>query len=760
MYIIYITNDFPPDEGGMEINAFYTAYNLARYFKVQIVTNDIKKNNKIFFPSYYKNLNIKRFKFSSNYILKNIFLTFILIYYKLKLNYKFIFLNTWSPFGLSALFMKVMFNVKYFITAHGMDILEPVKSKYYNPLMKIVLSNSALIFAVSNFTKNKIIEFGINKNKIKVVPNGIEENDFINNIDVKKIEEIKTRFKLHNNFVILTVSRIVERKGHLLVLMSLKKLIKENYKIKYIIAGTGEYKNVLIDYVEKNNLQDYVIFTDFIPFDDLKYIYYSSNLFVMPSIEIREHGDVEGFGISYLEANICEIPVIGLDTGGVSDVIKNNYNGLLLKKFDEDELTTALKKFINDKDYYDSIKLNCRNYCIENFNWSKNVLKLKYYIICFVKLNILYLTHRKEIGGGEISLKETIMNINNSAAVESGKIEKSGTKNFYIYLAGKVQNKFWCDIDIKKYDIDFSTIYKFNFSSVLKLIKIIVDNDINIIHCNTTRTVFYAVIANLILLKKSKIVWHNRGTDTRTDIEKTLSYFTDVMLGISDTVKEHILKQGINSAKVKRIYNGIDFSRLETFEMNENLFEKNPDYFYIGIIGRLTVEKNHITALKSLKLLVQNNYKIRLVICGDDEFGESSKNQILKNIKENWLDEFIIRYNHISNLKRLYENLDLVIVPAHREAFGRVIIESMYFKVPVIGSEVDGIKEIIKNEHNGLLYSPSDDYNELYKMIVKILEDNAGALKKILISNGYETALKFDIKNYINEIRQIYLDII
>lgn len=743
MKIIYITNDFPPEEGGMEINAFYTVKYLSKFFNVKVIT---KKNitNKEDLPLNYNNLHIKRFKFPKNYIFKNIYLSVILSFYKLIFQYDFILLNTWSPFGLSALFIKKVFNTKYFITAHGLDVLDPLKSKHYTFLMKIVFKNSTRIFPVSNFTKNVILKnVPIPFYKLKVISNALNEKDFLlapQNL-IKEEEEIKvlkSKYNLYDCFVLITVSRIVERKGHLLVLKALSLLLKQGYKVKYIIVGQGQFKTDLLKYVSENNLFDNVIFTGYVPFSKLKYYYYVSDLFVMPSQFITETGDVEGFGISYLEANITGLPAIGLNQGGVSDVIKDNFNGYLIKEYSVNELFDIINKFISDKKYYSDISGNCKNYVLNNYLWSDNIKKLCDYITFFKRKNILFLTHRDSIGGGEISLKEIILNI-------SEKVNK-------IVLAGACSDYFWNDIDLK-YNIKISPLKKINVLTILKLYYLVKKHNITIIHCNTTRTVFYAVIVNIICFNSLKIIWHNRGTDKRSVIEKYLSYFVHKMIGISEAVKKSILNQGVNEEKVVRIYNGIDFNRLDNIKSDDNIFQKSLDSFFIGIIGRLTVEKNHITLLKAFKKLINNRYNLKLVIVGDDKFGKSAKSEIFNHIKEYKLDEYVIYYQNIINLKSLFQKLDLLIIPSHREAFGRVIIESMYYNVPVIGSAVDGIKEIIQHNENGLLYYPPENYNELSDTIIKLY--NSVELRKKIVSNGYKTAIKFSINTHIEELSSI-----
>ena len=88
----------------------------------------------------------------------------------------------------------------------------------------------------------------------------------------------------------------------------------------------------------------------------------------MTSLPLDIYGSSEGFGITFLEANACGKPVIGTDVGGISDAIKNGYNGYLIKPNNSFELEKTLTNIITNKKLYKSLSENSINHVKKNFD--------------------------------------------------------------------------------------------------------------------------------------------------------------------------------------------------------------------------------------------------------------------------------------------------------------------------------------------------------------------------------------------------------
>ena len=159
---------------------------------------------------------------------------------------------------------------------------------------------------------------------------------------------MKENYGLKGKKVLLTVGRLVERKGHDYVIKALPDIIKEIPEIHYLIVGDGVYRNELERLSGKLNIRDFITFAGFIPDDELPEYYAMCDVFIMVSREIKEKGDVEGFGIVYLEANAMKKPVIAGRSGGITDAVEDGVNGILVNPTEEKEIARVIIKSMKD----------------------------------------------------------------------------------------------------------------------------------------------------------------------------------------------------------------------------------------------------------------------------------------------------------------------------------------------------------------------------------------------------------------------------
>ncbi|MFH1662241.1 MAG: glycosyltransferase family 4 protein, partial [Candidatus Falkowbacteria bacterium] len=97
------------------------------------------------------------------------------------------------------------------------------------------------------------------------------------------------------------------------------------------------------------------------------------------------------------------------------------------------------------------------------------------------------------------------------------------------------------------------------------------------------------------------------------------------------------------------------------------------------------------------------------------------------------------------------------VMPSLREGFGITFLEAMSCGTPVIGGNVGGTKELIKNGENGFLVNPGD-YKDLANKIFVLLDDDV--VRKKFISNGFETVKKFSVENMVDKTLKVYINIL
>ena len=273
---------------------------------------------------------------------------------------------------------------KMIVVAHGLEVTRLKEGKELTAF-KNVVNDSDLILCVSKYTKNEIIDRvdGIETNHIKFLPNGVDINRFF---PVENTSGFLNRYNIpENSNIILTLARIIRRKGHDTVIKCLPRLIKKFPNIQYVIAGPHRKKDTYLDELKllakELSVENHIVFVDYIPDSDLNEIYSRSQVYVMVSRTYNDIGDSEGFGITFLEANACGCPVIGSTEGGIPDAVENNKNGLLVPADDIKSLTKAIEKFLEDQSFRRKIIDQGIERVNNDFTWEKLTIKMVKYLI-------------------------------------------------------------------------------------------------------------------------------------------------------------------------------------------------------------------------------------------------------------------------------------------------------------------------------------------------------------------------------------------
>lgn len=161
-----------------------------------------------------------------------------------------------------------------------------------------------------------------------------------------------------------------------MVIKALRIIFQKNPEInlQYIIAGKGPDEEYLknLAYLELGDkFSDRVKFIGEISEKEKWSLFSSTDIFIMPARNIA--GDFEGFGIVYLEANLCAKPVVAGNSGGVPDAVEHGVNGLLVNPEDDLEIAQAILKLTNEKNLREKLGQQGRQRALIKFNWKNQV---------------------------------------------------------------------------------------------------------------------------------------------------------------------------------------------------------------------------------------------------------------------------------------------------------------------------------------------------------------------------------------------------
>ncbi len=282
------------------------------------------------------------------------------------------------PLGTAVWILFWFLNFKYSVVLHGTDIMYAQKSWRKKMLAKIILKNSKNIVCNSSFTAGLVDKYYAREfsNKISVVNPGIDAHVTCN---MEHGIKIKEEYDLEGKFVLLSISRLIKRKGIDKVIELMPGLIKEIPNLVYVIAGGGPDEEELKKFargsasnLEVESQDDNVIFLGQISEKDKWTWLDACDIFILPSRE--EKGNIEGFGIVYLEASLMGKPVVAGNHGGVSDAVIHNETGLLVDPESNQEIKNAILKLYKNVDLRKELGTRGKERAVKEFS-SKNRAK-------------------------------------------------------------------------------------------------------------------------------------------------------------------------------------------------------------------------------------------------------------------------------------------------------------------------------------------------------------------------------------------------
>jgi len=274
----------------------------------------------------------------------------------------------WFPCGFALARLKRFINGPLAIIVHGSELIHyKFRSPFWRRNMHFTLKAADILIPVSHYVEKMLIDLGLPAEKIHVVENGVDPNLFLETMNK---DLARQKLGIANQKVILTVARLVARKGQDIVLRSLPEIVQQVPNVTYFIVGKGSYEGRLKELTKELHLEPYVVFTGFVPQQELPLYYWASDIFVMPSRIERESGDVEGFGITFLEANVCGKPVVAGKSGGVEDAVVHGKTGFLVNPTSEREVRETIIKLLTDEKLAVSLGWQGRTRILEGFTWN------------------------------------------------------------------------------------------------------------------------------------------------------------------------------------------------------------------------------------------------------------------------------------------------------------------------------------------------------------------------------------------------------
>jgi len=249
----------------------------------------------------------------------------------------------------------------------GLDKNAPFALRLFSPDLHII-KRVKICTVLNPPLKQELIRKGVEEEKIKVIPNGINVNEF-GNFDEEELIKIKEKYSIdRDKIVIMFAGTITPRKGVMCLLKAMEMIINSGCNNVFLaLAGATNLDRKYFEEVynfTRKKIKDYVKFLGIIPYEDLKVLYSACDIFVLPSFR-------EGDPIALKEALASGKPLIGSNVSGIPMQIRDGWNGFLIEPGNEKQLAEKLKYLIENEGERKRMGRNSRRLAEEEFDWSK-----------------------------------------------------------------------------------------------------------------------------------------------------------------------------------------------------------------------------------------------------------------------------------------------------------------------------------------------------------------------------------------------------
>ncbi|GAB2860578.1 hypothetical protein GCM10027277_31500 [Pseudoduganella ginsengisoli] len=241
--------------------------------------------------------------------------------------------------------LKKLFGCKLVIYVHGEEITQATGGRLHGNSRKKYLDAADKVVAVSSFTCDALThKMQLQPESIALIQNGVDTGRFTPGPVPADLVE---KHRLHGKKVVLTVGRLVPRKGVDMALQAMMRIVRQRQDIHYLVVGDGELREQLKHTIATEKLGDSVTLVGQISDADLVRYLRLCDLFIMPNRTMPD-GDTEGFGLVFREANACGKPVIGGRAGGVVEAVLDRETGYLVDGTDAEDIARAVVTILDD----------------------------------------------------------------------------------------------------------------------------------------------------------------------------------------------------------------------------------------------------------------------------------------------------------------------------------------------------------------------------------------------------------------------------
>ena len=362
--ILCITNDFGPRAGGIETFVIGLIERLpaARV----IVYTSAQNNSEPYDRKWLEDFGVEVVRDKAKILLPTPGVAYCVNALVRERDISTVFFGAAAPLGLLSKGLRRAGAKHIVALTHGHEVWWS-KVWPFTLAMKIISRQVNHLTYLGEFTRSAIaqsISENARQSMVKIAP-GIDTDHF----SPQDATKLRSELGLTKKKVIVSVGRLVHRKGQDVLIEAMPAIIEEVPDAHLLMIGEGPYRGYLETRVKSLGIQERVTFIGRIQYADLPEYICVGDIFVMPSRSRLAGLEVEGLGIVYLEASACGLPVIAGNSGGAPDAVLEGETGLVVDGTRKEEVAAATVELLLDSERSKAMGVRGREWIIREWRW-------------------------------------------------------------------------------------------------------------------------------------------------------------------------------------------------------------------------------------------------------------------------------------------------------------------------------------------------------------------------------------------------------
>jgi phosphatidylinositol alpha-1,6-mannosyltransferase len=267
--------------------------------------------------------------------------------------------------GVIGLIARRLWRIPYVTFAYAFEFLKFPGDTLPAGLLRRAYDRSTAVFAISRFTRDALVRFGVAPERVQVAYPGASPARAISSAEVAGLYE---RLALNGHRMIFAAGRMMPRKGHATLIRALPEILERHPDTILVWAGRGPARGEVDRAIHDLRLKDHVRLPGRLSDEDLSTLYSMCDVFALPAGE-GARGQVEGFGLVFAEAGAYGKPVVAGNTGGVAEAVLDGETGLLVPPDDPAAAANAILRLLDDPALASCLGANGRDRVARELNW-------------------------------------------------------------------------------------------------------------------------------------------------------------------------------------------------------------------------------------------------------------------------------------------------------------------------------------------------------------------------------------------------------